>query len=104
MSSRRSAGIAGALLASVGVGAPAIALAAPDERPNVLVIQTDDQTLADLDVMPNVRSLITAQGAKFTSAVTPFAICCPSRAAMMTGAYPHNNGVSANSECKFLSF
>jgi len=96
MSSRRSAGIAGALLASIAVGAPAIAVAAPDERPNILVIQTDDQTLADLDVMPNVRSLITAQGVKFTSAVTPFAICCPSRAAMMTGAYPHNNGVSAN--------
>ncbi len=81
---------------ALGATATSTALGATDGRPNVLVIQTDDQTLADLDVMPNVRSLITSRGVKFTSAVTPFAICCPSRAAMMTGAYPHNNGVSAN--------
>lgn len=65
-------------------------------RPNIVVLQTDDQTVQDLEVMPGVRRLIAQQGVTFDQMVTPFAICCPSRAAQMTGSYPHNNGVGAN--------
>jgi len=67
-----------------------------DRRPNVVVMQTDDQTVADLAYMPKARSLLQRRGVTFDQMITPFAICCPSRAAWMTGAYPHNNGVSAN--------
>ena len=67
-----------------------------DSRPNIVLIQTDDQTLADLDVVARTRGLIGDRGVNFRSTVTPFAICCPSRASMMTGSYPHNTGVSAN--------
>lgn len=65
-------------------------------RPNIVVLQTDDQTVQDLSVMPGVRRLIAQRGVTFDQMVTPFPICCPSRAAELTGSYPHNNGVNAN--------
>lgn len=67
-----------------------------DSRPNFVVIQTDDQTVQDLKVMPAVKKLLQEQGTTFTQMMTPFAICCPSRAAMMSACYPHNNKVQAN--------
>lgn len=66
------------------------------KRPNIVVLQTDDQTIEDLSVMPGARALIARRGVNFSQMITPFAICCPSRAAQMTGSYPHNNGVQAN--------
>jgi N-acetylglucosamine-6-sulfatase len=69
---------------------------AEDDRPNFVIIQTDDMTVDDLRVMPAVKKLLAERGTKFTQMMTPFAICCPSRAAMMSGRYPHNNGVNAN--------
>jgi len=80
---------------SAGLSLPATAAADTPSRPNVIVIQTDDQTVADLDYMPNVRKL-ARNGVTFDQMVTPFAICCPSRAAQLSGAYPHNNGVQGN--------
>lgn len=68
----------------------------PNERPNFIVIQTDDMTVEDLETMPYVKELIGAQGATFDQMLTPFALCCPSRAAMMTGCYPHNTKVQSN--------
>jgi arylsulfatase A-like enzyme len=76
-----------------GVQAPS---ARVDTRPNFVVIQTDDQTVQDLAVMPAVKKLLQDKGTTFTQMMTPFAICCPSRAAMMSACYPHNNGVNAN--------
>ena len=64
--------------------------------PNFILIQTDDQTVQDLTVMPAVNRLLAKNGMTFTQMLTPFAICCPSRAAMMSGCYPHNNKVNAN--------
>ncbi|HEY7151371.1 MAG TPA: sulfatase-like hydrolase/transferase, partial [Solirubrobacterales bacterium] len=64
--------------------------------PNVLVIETDDQTLESMKVMQNVNSLIGAQGATFANSFVNFALCCPSRATFLTGQYAHNHGVIAN--------
>mgnify|MGYP002632127124 FL=1 len=69
---------------------------ARDKRPNFVIVQTDDMIVDDLKVMPAVRALIGDAGATFNQMLTPFALCCPSRAALMTGAYPHNNKVSSN--------
>jgi N-acetylglucosamine-6-sulfatase len=90
-------GVAGAMLVASGThrathGQAAVAQA----RPNILVIETDDQTLESLRVMKNVNSLIASKGARFTNSFVNFSLCCPSRATFLTGQYVHNHGVSDN--------
>jgi N-acetylglucosamine-6-sulfatase len=95
------------LVACVLIAKPGDAPAA--SRPNVVVIQTDDQTLADLyatytnpltgavtQVMPNTLSLIAGQGITFNRYYVSNPLCCPSRTTLLTGQYSHNNGVLTN--------
>ena len=73
------------------------------EHPNVVILYTDDQgTLdagcygsADLHT-PGIDSL-AGSGVKFTAAYA-HTVCCPSRAALMTGRHPQRSGV--NSWCQ----
>ena len=65
---------------------------APD-RPNVLVVMTDDMRDDDLRFMPHVRHLIGDQGVRFTNTFSPQPLCCPARASFVTGQYSHNHGV-----------
>ena len=67
-----------------------------DGKPNILVVMTDDQALADLQAMPNLKSLVAAKGVQFSNAVDSFPLCCPSRATFITGQYSHNHGVGGN--------
>src|SRR5512133_3067468 len=76
-------------------GGSAQAAAAPP-RPNIVVIETDDQTLAEMEVLPNVRRLIGDEGVTFDNNFDSFSLCCPSRASFLTGQYSHNNGVRGN--------
>jgi hypothetical protein len=88
-----------ALLAGVAVAAQARPVGAgDDDRPNILVVMTDDMALADLKQMPNVRRLLARQGTSFTGAVDSFPLCCPARATFITGQYAHNHGVGGNFE------
>ena len=59
---------------------------------------TDDQTVGQFtpDVMPFTTRFFAAQGTVFDDAVAAPPLCCPSRAGFITGQYPHNNGVDAN--------
>ena len=66
------------------------------ETPNVVVIESDDQTLESLRVMSNVKSLIGDQGATFTNSFVNLSLCCPSRATFLTGQYAHNHQVMDN--------
>lgn len=76
----------------------------PSERSNILVISTDDQDAQSLEittpdgryVMHNVRELIGREGVTFRRSFAPLALCCPSRAALLTGQYNHNNLVLSN--------
>jgi arylsulfatase A-like enzyme len=63
---------------------------------NVVFILTDDMTSSELAGMPNVQSLIGAQGTTFNEAYVSFPLCCPSRATMLSGQYMHNHGVHGN--------
>jgi arylsulfatase A-like enzyme len=63
---------------------------------NVVFILTDDQSSSELAAMPNVQSLIAGQGVSFERAYIPYPLCCPSRAALLSGDYMHNNGVRGN--------
>jgi N-acetylglucosamine-6-sulfatase len=87
-----------ALAATWASRPPASAAAGDQGRPNIILVVTDDQTLAQLSAatMPNTLELIGAQGTTFTNAIATTPLCCPSRASMLTGQYGHNNGVLAN--------
>lgn len=87
--------------AAMLLGILAGALAARDARgasgqKNVVFILTDDMTTSELSAMPNVQSLIAAQGTTFNEAYVSFPLCCPSRATLMSGEYMHNHGVHGN--------
>ena len=87
-------------------------LAAPEaraaQRPNFVVVQTDDMVLRlmtgkylntrgrSVPIMPNLASLFGERGADFRNAYTPSPICGPSRASLLTGRLPHNTGVVGN--------
>jgi len=100
--------LAGAtLLAAAGLGlgasrpvpgAPEGAHAAPNGRPNIVLIQSDDQTAAQLTrkVMPNTSQLLIQHGTTFKRSIATTAQCCPSRASLLTGQYAHNHGVTSN--------
>jgi len=66
------------------------------ERPNIVVVLTDDQDVASLRAMPTVRRRIGRRGVRFANAFTAVPLCCPSRASLLTGRYPHNHGVISN--------
>jgi arylsulfatase A-like enzyme len=61
----------------------------------VLVV-LDDMRVDDLPYMPATRRLVTRHGVRFTDAFSVSPTCCPSRASMLTGNYPHNTGVWDN--------
>jgi len=77
-------------------GRAAAAEKACAKKPNILVVMTDDQALADVKYMPNVRKLLAQKGTQFTNAIDSFPLCCPARATFITGQYAHNHGVVGN--------
>ena len=79
------------LLVAACLALPASAAGAP----NVVVIETDDQTVADMAALPHTRELIGGAGVRFENAFVSLATCCPSRATFLTGRYAHNHGVQA---------
>ena len=69
------------------------------ERPNFIIIFTDDQGYGDLSCFgsktietPNIDRL-AKEGRKFTSFMVASPVCTPSRAALMTGCYPKRVGM-----------
>ncbi len=86
--------VAGALAGALLAGTPNTALAAPNERPNVLFILADDLGWGDLSCYgrpdyrtPNLDSL-ARQGLRFTNAYSASPVCTPTRCAFITGRYP----------------
>ncbi|TMK69429.1 MAG: sulfatase [Actinobacteria bacterium] len=101
MKARQAIGLAStavtiAIIAAVSASGPNSTARAAESRPNILVLETDDQTLAEMEVLPNVRRLIGDEGVTFDNNFDSFSLCCPSRASLLTGQYSHNNGVRGN--------
>jgi arylsulfatase A-like enzyme len=63
--------------------------------PNIVFVLTDDLSTNLLRYMPNVAAL-AKQGTSFTNYFVVDSLCCPSRSAIFTGQFPHNNGVFTN--------
>jgi N-acetylglucosamine-6-sulfatase len=68
----------------------------PQAPPNILFILTDDQEARSVAEMPNVRSLLVAEGTSFDRAFATTAMCCPSRSSILRGQYAHNHKVLQN--------
>lgn len=96
------------LAAAAGAAPKRSERAAPaGPRPNIVLIQTDDQTLDQLYAsiapagtpiyaMPNTLSLIAERGVTFSRYYVSYPLCCPSRVSLLTGRYAHNNNVRGN--------
>ena len=69
-----------------------------ETRPNIFFYNLDDLrdafpgAIDPLSFMPKMRAWMS-DGRRYTQMFVADPSCCPSRAAMMTGRYPHNNGV-----------
>src|SRR5688572_6326867 len=70
---------------------------AKDERPNIVIIMADDLGYSDLGCYggevqtPNLDKL-AAGGMRFTQFYNT-SRCCPTRASLLTGLYPHQAGI-----------
>jgi N-acetylglucosamine-6-sulfatase len=109
-SSRRSrflralsaAGMLAALAAGLvahGAGGPTTAEAKKKKKPspNVVVVLTDDMDSSQMRIMDEVKSEIGEHGVTFANSFVNWAVCCPSRATLLTGQYAQNHDVRGNS-------
>lgn len=66
------------------------------EKPNILLVVSDDQPLRSMETMPLTRRWMNRSGVKYTHAYATTPVCCPSRATLLTGQYAHNHRVTTN--------
>ena len=99
-----SSGLAIAAIASSVAFLPASGRGGED-RPNVIVIVTDDQPADTIPRLPAVMPFLQARALDpedhwvvFERAFVNTPICCPSRATMLTGLYSHHTGVLDNDD------
>jgi N-acetylglucosamine-6-sulfatase len=84
------------LTACIGSARPPKPQAVPtDGRPNIVFVLTDDLSMNLLPYMPHVQALARA-GTSFENYYVVDSLCCPSRAAIFTGLFPHDDGVFTN--------
>lgn len=77
-----------------------------NQRPNILLITTDQHTVSALSSMgnadvytPNIDR-IADQGTIFAKSYVTFPLCTPSRGSMFTGKMPHQLGILSNEQAK----
>jgi arylsulfatase len=73
-----------------------------DDRPNILLVMVDDMGYSDLgcyggEIRTPTLDSLAQNGVKFARFYN-CAQCCPTRAALMTGLYPHQAGVGDMNE------
>src|SRR6476469_3239836 len=67
------------------------------DRPNIILIMSDDMGWSDLgcyggEIKTPTLDSLAAGGVRFTQFYNT-ARCCPTRAALLTGVYPHQAGI-----------
>ncbi len=68
-------------------------------KPDIVVVMVDDLGAIDdrvLSRLPNIRQLWLSGGLTFNSAYSETPLCCPGRAAFLTGQHTHNHRVRKN--------
>lgn len=68
------------------------------ERPNILLIVSDDQGYNDLGILGNgiktpALDRLAKEGTRLTTFYVSWPACTPSRASLLTGRYPQRNGI-----------
>ena len=79
------------------------------ERPNIVLIFTDDHAYQAISAYGDPRKLIDTpnidriakEGVRFDRCLVPNSICGPSRATILTGKYSHRNGFYNNTNSRF---
>jgi len=72
------------------------------DRPNIVLIISDDQTYSDFGFMGNRHVLtprideLAAKSARYVNGYVPSSVCRPSLVTLLTGLYPHQHGVHFN--------
>ena len=66
------------------------------ERPNIVLILTDDEDRQAHRFMPKTKALIEDEGAALDSYFVTYSFCCPSRATILRGQYAHNHRIQGN--------
>ena len=91
-----------ALLSVLVLACPCTSLVQGKDRPNVLLIYSDDQGTIDAncygskDLRTPTLDKLAATGVRFTQMYAPSAICSASRAGLLTGKRPVRAGVPGN--------
>jgi N-acetylglucosamine-6-sulfatase len=65
-------------------------------KPNIVFVLTDDLSWNLVRYMPHVLAL-QRHGESFSNYFVTDSLCCPSRASIFTGRYPHDTHVTSNS-------
>lgn len=92
-------GIGGAAIgAALGgsLGAPGSAQAA--EQPDIIVLLMNDARDGDQVALPKMMAHFGEKGMTFPNFFMTTPLCCPARATLLTGLYPHHHGVYDNSD------
>ncbi len=82
-------------LSVILIGGRNVVEAARDNRPNIVVVMTDDQYNTTLKDMPYVQS--RNDWARFSNAIVGTALCAPSRSTFLSGQTSTHTGVDRNS-------
>ncbi|MQA97940.1 MAG: sulfatase-like hydrolase/transferase [Streptosporangiales bacterium] len=83
------------LLAGCEGGTPGSSPGESGRRPNIVFVLVDDMDMGLVRFMPRLREM-QRQGVTFTNNTVTDSLCCPSRASLLTGRFPHNTGVFTN--------
>lgn len=88
--------LAVSVLVSAATPAPVGTPAAAGAKPNFIIILTDDLDAKSVAFMPRLQALLASRGTTFSNYFVTDSICCPSRASLLRGQYPHNHQVVSN--------
>jgi N-acetylglucosamine-6-sulfatase len=59
-------------------------------------VMTDDLDEQSMQDLPGIREIMGTNGTTFENAYVTYSLCCPSRATILTGQYPHNHDIIGN--------
>lgn len=85
---------------SAAAGPAATVANVDDPRPNIVLVVMDDYSMDLLPTMRRVKEMRRA-GAFYRHSFVVDSRCCPSRASLLTGQYPHQTGVLVNHSVSF---